>query len=72
MSSRAYLSVFSKISKVFWKLQNNSRDVLKFKNEKILIFQCLKNCYVNLSIFIINIERLSPAIVKVIEKAIRW
>ena len=35
-----------------------------------MIFQCLYNCYVNLSIFIINIERLSQAIVKVIEKAI--
>jgi hypothetical protein len=54
------------------------KDVLKFKNEKIIIFQCLKNCSINLSIFynkykedIKRIYRGHRAdIVKAIEKAI--
>jgi len=40
LSSGAYLSVFSKISKVFWKLQNKSRDTLRYSNFN---FQFLEN-----------------------------
>ena len=46
-----HLSVFLKVSKVFWKLQNKSRDVLKIELKKIRILQWItamsKNLYNN-------------------------
>jgi len=36
--------IYFVISKKLLKFLKKQKDVLKFKNEKILIFQCLENC----------------------------